>query len=313
MGIKNLNRFLKQQCQSNMRVVSLSEFTNKTIAIDTSIYLYKFKTEQCLIDGIYQMVGTFKKYGVTPIFVFDGKPPPEKNDVLKKRREEKRIAEKQYLLAAQNLRELGSEENTHELEVDLDKLRRKFIRITNEDINNVKTLLRLMGAAYYDSPGESDGICVRLVQQNVAYACLSDDMDMFAYGCPRVLRYFSIVRATAVLYDLEGILNTLNVSKSDFIRICILAGTDYNNCVGEHLDVNKSIKLYSKFSTDKMYSDFFKWVSDNIKNVDIEALEKCEKLFDTSKINLSRNYLTYTKYDKEGIRSYLSDFGFIFV
>lgn len=313
MGIKHLNRFLMDNCQDNIRQVSLNELRNKTIAVDISIYIYRFKAEQCLIIGINQMVELFRHNGVIPIFVFDGKPPPEKNDVLQKRREEKRAAEKQYMIAIQRLRECEPHENTVDLKFEIDRLRRKFIRITIDDINNVKKLLRLMGAAYYDSPGESDGICVRLVQQKVAYACLSEDMDMFAYGCPRVLRYINVMRGTAVLYDMEGIINTLKVPKRDFLRICILAGTDYNSNIDQYVDLHKAIKFYSRFRKDAKSTDFFKWLSDNLKTIDIETLEKCEKLFDATKIKLSHNQLTHTNYDKYGIRTYLGELGFVCV
>ena len=46
-----------------------------------------------------------------------------------------------------------------------------------------------MGIAYYESEGESDYVCAKMVKQKIAFACMSEDMDMFVYGCPKVLRY----------------------------------------------------------------------------------------------------------------------------
>jgi len=312
MGIKHLNRFLRANCQANIRQVSLSEFRNKTVAVDASIYLFRFQADQSLIEGMYQMVGLFRHHGVRPLFVFDGKPPPEKDEVLRRRREEKRAAERLYKEATRRLRECDADEDTADLEAEIDQLRRKFVRVTGDDIERVKTLLRLMGAAYYESPGESDGICVRLVQRKIAHACLSEDMDMFAYGCPRVLRYLSLLRGTVVQYELDGIVRTLGISKTDFRRICILAGTDYNTGNGQHVDLNRAVKMYSKFSRDTSTNDFYDWIQTNNGSVDMESLRHCEEMFDTTQYHISRDLLTHTNYDMVELRSYLREYGFVF-
>ena len=45
---------------------------------------------------IYLMLTVFRYYNIIPIFVFDGKPPPEKKDLLQKRKEDKQDAEEEY-------------------------------------------------------------------------------------------------------------------------------------------------------------------------------------------------------------------------
>lgn len=312
MGIKHLNQFLRTNCQANIRQVSLSEYRNKTVVIDTSIYLYRFKADENLIESMFQMVGLFRYNGVRPLFVFDGKPPPEKDEVIRKRREEKKNAEQQYKIATQKLRECSLDDDTADLEAEIDQLRRKFVRITGDDINRVKNLLRFMGAAFYDSPGESDGICARIVQRKIAQACLSEDMDMFAYGCPKVLRYLSLLKGTVVQYDYDGIVKTLGLEKRDFRRICILAGTDYNNDKGQRVDWNMATKLYSKYRKDSNTQDFYSWLKIHYDRIDVNTLNKCEQMFDVSSYKISRDLLTQTNYDKEGLRDYLKIYGFVF-
>ena len=42
MGIRNLNRFLRKKCTTlSIKKKHLSDYRNKTIVIDTSIYLYR--------------------------------------------------------------------------------------------------------------------------------------------------------------------------------------------------------------------------------------------------------------------------------
>ena len=71
-------------------------------------------------------------------------------------------------------------------------LKKKFIRITPIHIEKIKNLMDSYGVSYCTAEGEADELCVKMVQKNKAYACLSEDMDMFVYGCNRVLRYFSL-------------------------------------------------------------------------------------------------------------------------
>ena len=50
------------------------------------------------------MISLFKYYNITPIFVFDGKAPIEKNNLLIKRKEDKAIAEKKYYSIKEQLK-----------------------------------------------------------------------------------------------------------------------------------------------------------------------------------------------------------------
>ena len=53
MGIKNLNRYLRDKCSKNaIYKAKLSTFENKTLVIDTSIYLYQFIGENALLENI---------------------------------------------------------------------------------------------------------------------------------------------------------------------------------------------------------------------------------------------------------------------
>ena len=70
--------------------------SGKKIAVDISIYMYKYEAEGCLIENIYLMLAVFRKYQITPVFIFDGKPPNEKKDLLQKRRQDKKQAEQEY-------------------------------------------------------------------------------------------------------------------------------------------------------------------------------------------------------------------------
>lgn len=142
MGIKNLNRFLMDNCSKKaIKKIHLKQLENKTIVIDTSIYMYKFVSENSLLEKMFLFISIFKKYNIKPIFVFDGKPPPEKKELLYKRRLEKMEAEQKYKELQKNLEKEDSEEKKEETLLEMEYLKKQFIRIRDEDIQNVKELL----------------------------------------------------------------------------------------------------------------------------------------------------------------------------
>jgi flap endonuclease-1 len=312
MGLHGLNRFLRGNCQNNIRQISLWELKGKTVAVDASIYMYRFQGDGGLIEGVYQMIGLFRHNSITPLFVFDGKPPPEKRDLLEKRKQDKLVAEKKFKDIKRHIANTMNEDEVADLEAEADQLRRQFVRITGKDISNVKKLLRIMGISYYESVGESDGICAKLVKKRHAFACLSEDMDMFIYGCPRVLRYLSLLNSSVVLYDLRGIINSLRLSFNDFQNICVLAGTDYNLLSEDSLDLNRALKLYSKYSKNRNEECYIEWVSKNNYIKDTETLKKVIDMFDTNKVVIDISCMTSSAYDKDELRELLSEYGFVF-
>ena len=103
MGIKHLNRFLREEAKDSIKFISLTEITGKKIAVDISIYMYKYASDGTLIENIYLMLSIFRYYNIIPIFIFDGKPPDEKKKLLVKRREDKKEALEEYNKLKKNL------------------------------------------------------------------------------------------------------------------------------------------------------------------------------------------------------------------
>ena len=79
MGIKQLNSFLKQNCKKCIKTLRFNELSNKKIAIDISIYLYKFLEDGNIIDNLHLMIGLFRKYNIIKIFILKRKIKKKKN------------------------------------------------------------------------------------------------------------------------------------------------------------------------------------------------------------------------------------------
>ena len=313
MGIKGLNRFLRKTCGRNIRQVSLYELKGKVIAIDASIYMYRFKCDGGLIDGIYQMTSLFKHCGIVPLFVFDGKPPSVKTGALQKRQKLKKCAENRHYELTKMLNEEGIiEDRANDIENEIRTLSKKIVRITYGDIENVKALISLMGVSYYECDGEADAICARMVHDNIAYACMSEDMDLFVYGTANVLRYLSLLNSVAVIYDLNGILETLEVSFKEFQDICIIAGTDYSLPASVETDIDYSLKMFSTYRESGENCNYSDWIKNN-SDIDAQSLNCTINLFDISEIKIIQEQVIKTKYNAAGIKQFLERYGFVFV
>jgi len=249
MGIKELNQFLLTKCsKSAIHKIQFNELIHKTIVIDISIYLYKFMTNGNFMEHLYTFLSLFKYYVITPIFIFDGKPPPEKWALLKKRRWEKKDAEIRLLEIQDSIRSDSSILNSV-LEKEIEELRRKVVKLKHIDIMKSKELIDAFGFIYYEAPGEADILCAYLVNIGTAWACLSDDMDLFLYGCPRVLRNLSLLNHSIVSYDTNQILSELKITYTDFLEISVLCGTDYNTGYGS---LRKTFELHNEYKNMEM-------------------------------------------------------------
>jgi flap endonuclease-1 len=324
MGIKHLNRFFREEAKDSIKFISLSEITGKKIAVDISIYMYKYASDGSLIENIYLMLSIFRYYNIIPIFIFDGKPPDEKKKLLVKRREDKKEALEEYNKLKKHLEiNKGIEEsNKQEIVANMDMLKKKFVHIEKKDIENVKKMIRAYGATYYDAPGEADELCALLTLKEKVWGCLSEDMDMFVYGCNKVIRYLSLLNHTAVLYDTKGILENLQVSQKELREICILSGTDYN----VNFDDNKkteptlytTLKYFKKFKKENVACDFYNWLNENTDYIkDNELLKKIYSMFDLSYNNCNlENFksikITNGPINKSEIKEILKTDGFIF-
>jgi flap endonuclease-1 len=295
-----------------MRVENLKSFSNKTIAIDASIYIYKFISRNALLENMYLMISILLSNRITPIFVFDGKPPQEKKELLCQRSRLKKEAEAKYNELKNELKESSDQDKTCVL-MEMECLKKKFIRIKDGDMRSVKSLISAFGLSYYTAKGEADKLCVYLVKSGEAWACLSDDMDMFIYGCPRVLRHISLVKHTVILYDLDKMLVELNLSFANFKTIAILSGTDYN--INDKITLYDSIHLYDNFKEEKASISFNDWLN-NSNTIANDKLLELHAMFSVSDEDQMTDYVdkSFTSnFDDASIRNIMKTEGFVFV
>jgi 5'-3' exonuclease len=293
MGIKNLNRYLKDNCKESIKCINISDLKGQKIAVDISIYLYKYEADNALLENMYLMLSIFRQYQIIPIFIFDGKSPPEKKQLLQKRKDDKEDAKKEYERLSDRIKSNDdiNEDELKDINSTMDLLKKQFIYMGRGKTEKVKELIRAYGSTYYDAPGEADELCAMLVIKKKVWACLSEDMDLFVYGCSRVLRYFSLLNHNVVLYYTKGILEELKMDQNEFREICVLSGTDYNiNANGDNksISIYQAIKYFHKYKNNKNNNQtFYEGINNSNYVLDYELLIKINEMFNIlNKYNL---------------------------
>ena len=306
MGVKLLSKLLKQECNDITNTIHLSQLYGKKLCIDASIYLYRFKCNEALLENLYLMCSVFRRYNIDVIFVFDGKPGDEKKEEINIRREERHNKWVEY-------DKLKDKENLTEKEkLKLYKLKRTLTKIRWEDIEKVKSLLDYYGIRHIQAI-EADRLCASLVIKKKVYAVLSEDMDLFAYGSTVVIRYLSLVSHTCVVFNFKDILNKLNITSNDFKLLCAISGNDY---LKNEKNIFYYYNLHQKYNKKKNKINWIKWLDNNhhLKDLSIEEIQKILNIFtvDKNELNKYKYFIVRNgRYDKENLLSLLKEERFL--
>lgn len=291
MGIKNLKYLINKYANEAINEKYLNFYENKIIAIDISIYLYRFiyKNGEPL-ELLVQQCMRLLKNKIIPLYVFDGKPPKEKNDVLDERNEKKvdlfnkQLQIKNLLERKKDLNEdneiCNNDEKINniddifynelikmsndELNMELQKIEKRIIIVNGTIIKKCKLLFQLMGIPYIVANGEAESLCAKLIKKNIVYGCLSEDTDILANGGRYFIRNFNVYNNKIIEYDLEKILEKFNMTYLEFIDMCILCGCDYTSTI-KNIGVEKSYKFIKEYKTIEGVIDYIN--IENDKNV----------------------------------------------
>mmetsp|Transcript_76005 Transcript_76005/g.215335 ORF Transcript_76005/g.215335 Transcript_76005/m.215335 type:complete len:398 (+) Transcript_76005:92-1285(+) len=239
MGIKGLMKFLHDAAPKSIREVdSQAAYTGRSVAIDASMCLYQFlimirdnragsyqnltnedgKVTSHLV-GMLSRTLKLMENGIKPVYVFDGKPPELKLGELAARRAKREEAQKNLAEA----QEKGDEEQ-------IQKNTKMTTRVTKEQNEETKTLLRLMGVPVVEAPSEAEATCAALCRDGKVYAAATEDADCLTFGTKILIRNLMAAESQKkqiLEVHLDRILEQLNVSMSQFIDFCILSGCDY--------------------------------------------------------------------------------------
>lgn len=231
MGIQGLLPVLG----SITKDVHLRDFAGEHVAVDGYVWLHRGsfacswdlcvgKRTNAYVGYCVSRVKQLLEYDITPIVVFDGRRLPVKDGTEKERacnRERSRAAGMQLLRAGNRTAALEAFQ--------------KAVDVTPQMAFEFILELRKMGVEYVVAPYEADAQLAHLFAQGVCSLVITEDSDLLPFGVTRVL--FKLGRDGAgKLVEMDRLpsvtgLDFVQLSRSLFLDMCILAGCDYTPAI----------------------------------------------------------------------------------
>lgn len=292
-------------CPGAFVPVHLSEFAYEKIAIDISLYMHKYKSicGDRWPSAFINLVASLRRNEIHCVFIFDGKAPDEKADEHEKRRNNKennasKIQELEQALVqykktgviSKVIRDMYARRRSpvhtkligkvSESDIDMDWVEKKINQKKNslyevlpEDFELAKTLFKMLGVPWYTAPWEAEKQCAKLAIDGRVHAVLTEDSDVLAYGAPILLTKIDTSADTCVAIYHDVILEELGLDNDQFLDLCILCGTDYN----ENIRGIGSKRAYDDIIG--VYGSIDEYASQTGKDVSVLNHERVRELF----------------------------------
>ena len=245
--------------------IALADLRGKRLAVDAHGELYQFLALIRLPDGtplrdqqgrttshlsglFYRTTRLIADFALQLVFVFDGRPPVQKQAEIARRRE----VRARYEAEADAARRAG----------DLAQAYAKSTmtsRLTREMVAEAQELLRLMGVPIVQAPSEAEAQAAHMARRGDVWAAASKDYDALLFGASRLVRFLTISgreflpsRGTSrpivpESIDLQAMLNALAITREQLVDLGLLAGTDFHPGI-KGIGPKKALALVKRFS-----------------------------------------------------------------
>ena len=347
MGIANLNNFLRKYCIEVFEEIHISEYAYMKVAIDTSLFLCKFKAihQEKWLEAFIKLVSCLRRNEIHCVFIYDYGAPPEKEAEKAERRAQqdknkKRVLEletsleKYYNIGIldDNLLEIYKKatdlkpkkrllsnvnKNDDSIDIDIiiqkiDKMKKNILNISQSDFELTKQLFDILNIPYFNAPMEAETCCADLCKRGIVDAVMSEDTDVLAYSTPVFLTKIDVYNDKCIRIYHNKVLEALELSKEQFLDLCIMFGCDYNKNIPKigpetsykyikkygsideiedklEIDIsilnhNRTRELFTGYHQIELTSVSFcaspdlkklsKFITDNNLNINLEKLEK---------------------------------------
>jgi flap endonuclease-1 len=319
MGINNLNKFLRKNCNNVFNEIHISEYAYKKVAIDISLFLCKFKAAcgDNWISAFINLISCLRRNEIHCVFIFDNGCPDEKLGEREERKKQQDNMRKKISDLEDSLDEYKKTGFINDL---LKELQEKI----SKDKNNI-IQKRLLNSKHSNGINKPPSFDLNLIEEkikkmrNYILNISKSDFDLAKelFKILNVPFYDAPLEAECACADLckRGIVDAVLTEDTDVIAYgsnIFLSKIDTSNdtCVQIiYEDVLKSLKLNEKELLDLciMFGcDYNK----NINKVGIEtsykhilkyrSIEEISKQLsiDVSILNYKRTRELFTDYEK---------------
>jgi len=244
--------------------IRLSVLSGRKIAVDANNYLYQFLalvrtpsgypllspkgTVTSHLEGLlYRTTRLTSDYGMSLVFVFDGKPPKYKEKEIIKRG---KIREK-FIQEWREALQKGDYAQAFSKAV-------MTSRLTQPMIEDAKMLLDMLGIPYVQAPSEAEAQAAYMTMKGDVWASSSKDYDSLLFGTPLLVRYLTISGKEFLpskgisrprnpeLIILDEFLSKYCISREQLIDLSMLIGTDFNEGI-RGIGPKTALKLIKKY------------------------------------------------------------------
>ena len=329
MGVKNINALIKKHSPDAFFNIPIDSFSGKRIAIDGNNWAFvnmanarkrvvrrtdisqqrpdQLEIRREWLLSLTNFVIGWLSYGVTPVFVFDGEHPVEKDQTKAKRKENKVSAKTRIEELYKQLENIDLEFPGNILE-QLQKELCNYNYIPTEDFELLKIIIKGIGVPCLQAEGDGEKLCSALCVEGKVAAVFSTDTDNLVYGCPLVITGYS----DQYSYDeynqkvqnvdcvrIDRVLSGLKISHQSFVDLCIMSGCDYNTNMPGCASVKSFALLQKHGSIDNLC---------NLMDVSCLNYKRCRELFklcESSKLTGDPLFLNIDKTCLATCRDYL--------
>ncbi len=246
------------------RILTLANLRGKSFAVDANNHLYQFLSLIRTKDGtplkdssgnitshiaglMFRSSRLIHDFDMKLVFVFDGYPPKLKMNEIKRRREqrEKAIREWKEALRARDYRKAFSKAVMTS-------------RLTKSMTDDAKKLLRLLGIPYLQAPSEAEAQAAYMAMQGDVWSASSKDYDCVLFGSLNLTRYLTIYGRKYLpskgvarplkpeLINLQELLLYHKITRPQLVDLAILVGTDFNKGI-KGVGPKTALKLVKKY------------------------------------------------------------------
>lgn len=290
MGIKSLSSFLKKK--SLYDTLDISDLRYSKVAIDTPMLLYRYKASTTpdtkeWMGQFANFVAFMRKYDIHPVFVFEGKAPPEKSQTQKDRKIQRQKMTDKTVQMETDLKQLESKGYVSPLLLEIYEKRKvnyptflhqqrdaPAVKVYNEyeisrivkdeivrrkrydvsisatDIDELKKLLSLMGVEYVQSDREAETDCVQFFYDGSVDYVMSEDTDVLAYHCDSD----RLIKAV-IDFDVKNLTYTKVCKKKVLDALDLTSESFRDFCIMCGTDYNKNIPKIGVHTSYKIISD----------------------------------------------------------
>jgi flap endonuclease-1 len=233
MGIRGLTGWIRWTNPQGFAAPDWKNLHGKTVGVDILGQLYKIKAQRsCPLKYMAEFIAHCKKLRITPVFIFDGKPPEAKRAALKER-----SALRESSLASLKVLEtevapfVSTMAERAALEARIKALSAYTTFLTSEERDLCKQLCYACGVMCLNATGEADDVLAHLTHAKAFDAVISSDLDLLTRGVHQLLvpQTWSMPGDADgwVLHDLPAILHKVSFTYDQFVEMCVLMGSDY--------------------------------------------------------------------------------------